>query len=184
MHLSNIINICRFLLKGSIKQLSNQFSVHSMLFMVVLVKCYLLTILLLTFIYNLQINKIITSLGRTDRQKKLKVNMIQTITTEATKIITSHTFILVFSSSWQLCQHIIFCLFLKTYRMWIWKLILGEMMRICVIIFVVVFFYTLQCAFIIKANFVLYLKCDNLQNKVTCLLEDCCFNELALSRSH
>jgi hypothetical protein len=35
--------------------------------------------LLLTFKYNLQINKIITSLGRTDRQKKL------TTTTEATK---------------------------------------------------------------------------------------------------
>ena len=44
--------------------------------------------LLLTFIYNLQINKIITSLGRTDRQKKLKVNMIETTTTEATKTIS------------------------------------------------------------------------------------------------
>jgi hypothetical protein len=41
-----------------------------------------------TFKYNLQINKIITSLGRTDRQKKLKVNMIQTTTTEATKTIS------------------------------------------------------------------------------------------------
>jgi len=44
--------------------------------------------LLLTFKYNLKINKIITSLGMTDRQKKLKVNMIQTTTTEATKTIS------------------------------------------------------------------------------------------------
>jgi len=44
--------------------------------------------LLLTFKYNLQINKNITSLGRTDRQKKLKVNMIETTTTEATKTIS------------------------------------------------------------------------------------------------
>ena len=51
-------------------------------------------VIFLTFKYNLQINKIITSLGRTDIHKKLKVNLIQTTKTEATKNISQSSTII------------------------------------------------------------------------------------------